>query len=209
MGMEFVLTWLAVMFPLIFSPGPANITFAAAGANLGIRRSLPLLAGIDLVFIIEGFLVGFGLMAWLIHYPIALRTLQVGGVIYLIYLAYHFAKPKPLQSRSEPPKISIWNGMVIQILNVKGWIIVFTMFSIFAPKLEHESNTTIITLIGMMTILNLSTHLCWIAFGNALTKFASNATSQRLQSVFFPLSLLSVAIWLALDNPIFFIHQQQ
>ncbi|QFT55724.1 LysE family translocator [Microbulbifer sp. THAF38] len=201
MSMEFFLAWLAVMFPLIFSPGPANITFAAAGASLGIRRSLPLLAGIDLIFIVKGFLVGFGLMAWLIHYPIALKLLQAGGVTYLIYLAYHFAKPKSVKSQTEAPEVSIWNGILIQTLNVKGWIITFTMFSIFTPNLENESTKSILTLIVLMTILNLSTHLCWIAFGNALAKLATNARAQRIQGMLFSLSLLSVAIWIALDNP--------
>ncbi|WP_444919553.1 LysE family translocator [Microbulbifer sp. CnH-101-G] len=201
MSMEFFLAWLAVMFPLIFSPGPANITFAAAGASLGIRRSLPLLAGIDLIFIVKGFLVGFGLMAWLIHYPIALKLLQAGGVTYLIYLAYHFAKPKSVKSQTKAPEVSIWNGILIQTLNVKGWIITFTMFSIFAPNLENESTKSILTLIALMTILNLSTHLCWIVFGNALAKLATNARAQRIQGMLFSLSLLSVAIWLALDNP--------
>ncbi|WP_444938651.1 LysE family translocator [Microbulbifer sp. JMSA002] len=205
MSMKFVLAWMAVMFPLIFSPGPANITFAAAGASLGIRRSLPLMAGIDFIFIVKGFLVGFGLMTWLTSYPFALRALQVGGVIYLIYLAYHFAKPKSPLSQGEAPKISIWNGMLIQILNVKGWIITFTMFSIFAPNLQYEPTTTILLLIALMTILNLSTHLCWIVFGSALAKFATNDRSRRVQGMLFSLSLLSVALWIALDNPIMLI----
>ncbi|GAB2896804.1 LysE family translocator [Microbulbifer echini] len=207
MNLEFVLTWLAVMFPLIFSPGPANVTFAAAGASLGVKRSLPLLAGIDLVFVLKGFLVGFGLMGWLAHYPIALRILQIGGVIYLLYLAYHFARPSPLKNHTKKPTISIWNGILIQVLNVKGWIIVFTMFSIFAPNLEHESSTTILILIGMMTALNISTHLGWIVFGGTLAKLATNTTSQKIQSTFFSISLLSVAIWLALDNPVIIANQ--
>ncbi|MFA0813825.1 LysE family translocator [Microbulbifer epialgicus] len=185
MSMEFVITWLAVMLPLIFSPGPANVTFAAAGASLGVRQSLPLLAGIDFIFILKGFVVGFGLMTWFIDYPVSLRALQVCGVIYLVYLAYSFAKPSKLQGQSGVPKISIWNGMVIQILNVKGWIITFTMFSVFAPNLETESAVSILTLIVMMAILNISTHFCWIAFGGWLGKISANRKSQKMRGMFF------------------------
>ena len=51
--MSLFIIWLGVMFPLVFSPGPANIVFAASGAKVGIKRSIPLIAGVDSVFIIK------------------------------------------------------------------------------------------------------------------------------------------------------------
>jgi threonine/homoserine/homoserine lactone efflux protein len=37
--MSLFILWLGVMFPLVFSPGPANIVFAASGAKVGVKRS--------------------------------------------------------------------------------------------------------------------------------------------------------------------------
>lgn len=37
MTTEYFLAWLAVMFPLVFSPGPANVVFALSGATQGTK----------------------------------------------------------------------------------------------------------------------------------------------------------------------------
>ncbi|WHI46245.1 LysE family translocator [Microbulbifer sp. JMSA004] len=201
MSLEFVLAWLAVMFPLIFSPGPANITFAAAGASLGIRGSLPLLAGIDIVFLVKALLVGFGFMGWLIHYPLVMTILQWTGSIYLIYLAYVFIQPSKAPGDTTIKSVSIWQGMFIQSMNIKAWMIVITMFSVFAPKQGEGAESSVITLIIMITILNLITHFSWITFGRTLSKALASDKNRSLQNKFFALSLLLVAVWLAADNP--------
>ncbi|MFC6978964.1 LysE family translocator [Microbulbifer taiwanensis] len=133
MTLDFLLSWLAVMFPLVFSPGPANITFAAAGANLGIRGSVPLLTGIDLVFFLKSLLVGFGFVAWLQH-GFLLNLLQLAGALYLVYLAFSFFKPVQTDTDSPARGLGIWDGVLIQATNIKAWILVITMFSVFAPS---------------------------------------------------------------------------
>lgn len=88
--MSLFLAWFAVMFPLVFSPGPANIAFAATGSQVGLKRSLPFLIGIDLVFIIQTVIVGFGLGQIVETYPSIMIGMQLLGAIYLLYLAYTF-----------------------------------------------------------------------------------------------------------------------
>ena len=41
MTIEYVLAWFAVMFPLVFSPGPANIVFALSGALISLLFGFP------------------------------------------------------------------------------------------------------------------------------------------------------------------------
>ncbi|WP_253822082.1 LysE family transporter [Vibrio sp. 99-8-1] len=88
--MSLFLIWLSVMFPLVFSPGPANIVFAASGARVGVRKSLPLLAGIDLVFIIKSLIIGFGLGQAVQNYSSLMNVVQLIGASYLIYLGIGF-----------------------------------------------------------------------------------------------------------------------
>ena len=61
MTIEYFIAWFGVVFPLIFSPGPANIVFALSGAKQGVRKSMPLLLGVDLVYILCSLIIGFGL----------------------------------------------------------------------------------------------------------------------------------------------------
>lgn len=202
MTVDFLLSWLAVMFPLVFSPGPANITFAVAGANLGIRGSVPLLAGIDLVFLLKTLLVGFGFMTWLQDNPLLLNMLQLAGAIYLIYLAHGFIKPAQAIDKPATPKLTIWDGMAIQAINIKAWMLVITMFSVFAPQ-GDGSAVGVLTLVVMLAVLNLLTHFSWIAFGSTLTRAFAKTEYQNLKNFLFGGSLLLVALWLLLDNPLF------
>jgi threonine/homoserine/homoserine lactone efflux protein len=45
------------MFPLIFSPGPANIVCTMAGIKQGVKKSIPLITGINVVSILYSLLV--------------------------------------------------------------------------------------------------------------------------------------------------------
>ena len=90
--MSLFLVWLGVMFPLVFSPGPANIVFAASGANVGIKRSIPLIAGVDSVFILKSLIIGYGLGEVLHSQPVLMNLMQLLGSFYLIYLAIKFIR---------------------------------------------------------------------------------------------------------------------
>ncbi len=69
MNIQYFLLFFGLMFPLVFSPGPANIVFAMSGIKQGVRGSIPLIIGVDLVFIIYSLLIGFGLGEILQLYP--------------------------------------------------------------------------------------------------------------------------------------------
>jgi len=129
--MSFVLIWLGVMFPLVFSPGPANIVFAASGARVGLIRSLPLMLGVDLIFILKSLLVGFGFGNLLQSYPIVLQLLQIVGALYIVWLAVGFLRSSLRTSESEQKTLGFKDGLIIQLLNSKGWLMVVLMFSLF------------------------------------------------------------------------------
>ena len=52
--------WFGMMFPLIFSAGPANVTMASLGARFGFFKSLPFISGINLIVLLHAVLIGLG-----------------------------------------------------------------------------------------------------------------------------------------------------
>jgi threonine/homoserine/homoserine lactone efflux protein len=92
MNIQYFLLFFGLMFPLVFSPGPANIVFAMSGIRQGVRGSIPLIIGVDLVFIIYSLLIGFGLGEILQLYPSLIFILQLLGSLYIVYLAYKFIR---------------------------------------------------------------------------------------------------------------------
>ncbi|WP_020407343.1 LysE family translocator [Hahella ganghwensis] len=197
MSLSFILAWLAVMFPLVFSPGPANIVFAACGAHMGVKRSLPLMVGIDLMFLIKSLIIGFGLGAILQEYPQFYALIRSVGACYLFYLAFNFFRPLFNPDLSAPKPLGFKDGLIIQLLNAKGWIMVFLMFSLFGSQSE-DTTGRVLWLVVMLAVLNISTHITWIAGGALLLKRLTGEMGQKMQAVLFGGSLIVVAIWLLL-----------
>lgn len=200
--MSFVLLWLGVMFPLVFSPGPANIVFATSGASVGFRRSLPLVCGVDLVFVLKSIFIGYGAGQLLSEYPAVLNGLQLAGAGYLFYLAYGFLKSSAASDNSiSSLQLGFTDGVLIQLLNAKGWIMVILMFSLFAePARDAVEGYAEVSLIIMLFILNVLTHFVWVAFGHLLSRIAGNRRWSQWQGYIFAICLFAVACWLLFDS---------
>mgnify|MGYP000148795365 CR=1 FL=1 len=204
MTLAFILSWFAVMFPLVSSPGPANIVFAASGASFGIRKSIPLMLGVEFVFFVKSVVIGFGLGTLLESNPSVLNILQLLGASYLFYLAYSFLKPVLKNEMRKVKKLGFTDGIMIQFFNVKGWMLLILMFSLFStalPSLGKE--TTVILLVLMLTVLNLCTHLVWISSSSYIAKAFGNKTNKKLQGILFSLSLFCVGLWFIWDSALF------
>ena len=94
------LLWFGMMFPLIFSAGPANVTMASLGARFGFLKSLPFISGINLIVLLHALMIGFGAGTFIGKYPVLFRYLQYLGSLYLIYLAFKFFRSSRLKVRS-------------------------------------------------------------------------------------------------------------
>lgn len=201
--MSLFLTWFGVMFPLVFSPGPANIAFAATGSQVGLKKSIPFLIGIDLVFIIKSIIIGFGLGEIVQAYPFLMIALQLIGAGYLVYLAVKFVIANSVTSKISDKALGFKDGVILQILNSKGWIMVFLMFSLFTAQAQSIfAGYSIVILIIWLAILNISLHIVWIVMGNFLAKISSSPSYQKLLNYGYAICLIGVAIWLIIDNPI-------
>ncbi|PAY02423.1 threonine transporter [Pseudoalteromonas sp. HM-SA03] len=201
--MSLFIIWFSAMFPLVFSPGPANIVFAASGANVGVRRSLGLLAGVDVVYILKSLLVGYSLGKVVESHPMALNIMQLIGAIYLIYLATKFFAATKNISANDSKKLGFIDGALLQILNSKGWVLVFIMFTLFS----EQANDTFgalgnLILVLWLAILNISVHLVWIKAGDLLARVSNNPNYNKWLNRFYGGCLYLVAAWLIFDNEI-------
>lgn len=200
----FILSWFAVMFPLVSSPGPANIVFAASGASFGVKKSIPLMLGVECVFFIKSVVIGFGLGTLLEKNPNIFSTIQLLGAVYLFYLAYSFLKPVLKDKITESKKLGFTDGIIIQFFNIKGWMLIILMFSLFGAEVSsYNKETTVMLLIVMLTVLNLFTHLVWISSSAFIVKTFCKGQNKKLQGILFSLSLTLVGIWFLWDNILF------
>ncbi|WP_210395138.1 LysE family translocator [Motiliproteus sediminis] len=104
------------------SPGPNNIMLMTSGANVGFLRTIPHMLGIVLGFSLMVTLIGLGIAELFASYPLLLQGLQVGCVIYLIYLAINIALSRPSDGPALSFKpMSFWAAASFQWINPKAW----------------------------------------------------------------------------------------
>lgn len=182
--MSLFIIWLGIMFPLVFSPGPANIVFAASGASVGIKRSIPLIAGIDSAFIIKSIVVGYGLGEVVNSHPEIMNSLQLLGAIYLAYIAAKFLRPHSSKLEVHQ-KTRFFDGLLIQALNSKGWLMVFLMFTLFTEQSQETyGNNGIAILIIWLALLNISMHFVWVSIGELLSRVSSSQLYEKWLNFF-------------------------
>ncbi|PHR90232.1 MAG: threonine transporter [Moritella sp.] len=201
--MSLFIIWLSAMFPLVFSPGPANIVFAASGARVGVKRSIPLIMGVDTVFIIKSIVVGYGLGEVVQAYPSIMNVMQIVGALYLTFLAYKFVRSSATKSQNSTQHLGFIDGLLIQVLNSKGWLMVFLMFTLFTEQAQLTfGEHGILVLVIWLAMLNISIHFVWVKLGVLLANISSNKTYEQALNIFYASCLLVVSGWLIIDNQI-------
>jgi threonine/homoserine/homoserine lactone efflux protein len=174
-----------------------------SGAKQGVRKSIPLLLGVDLVYIICSLIIGFGLGELLKTYPTFMIVIKLLGITYLFYVVYKFLKPvkhSVEENNNETLAVyTFYDGVILQALNPKGWTVLFVMFSLFLDG-SFGHTAQVIYLVVMIAVLNISTHLVWIVAGAFITQYVANPATEKYINYSFALSLLLVAIWLLMDT---------
>ena len=92
MNIEFVLLWLVTLLPIIISPGPANILYAASGSSFGVKATIPFWLATNITSIFQTLAIGFGLDFLISSYPHIAHVMKYLGIIFILYLAFKFFK---------------------------------------------------------------------------------------------------------------------
>ena len=194
MNIEFVLLWLATLLPIVISPGPANILYAASGSSFGIKGTIPFWLATNLTSIFQTLAVGFGLNVLISIYPQTTNVMKYMGIIFLLYLAFKFFKMSNTLKETAKP-LTFRDGVVVEILNVKYLLIPTIMFSQFyIPETDGYEQIFILTF--ALVSLTLTTSMVWIFGGKSLALFVSKKNTQRVQGLLFGSLLCVTALWL-------------
>ena len=194
MNTEYALSWLITLLPIVISPGPANILYAASGSSFGVKGTIPFWLATNITSIFQTLAVGFGLNFLLSTYPEITITIKYMGIIFLLYLAFKFFKMSNTLTEAVEP-LSFRDGVVVEILNAKYLLVPTIMFSQFYSP-ETGGYRQIFILTFALVSLTLTTSMIWILGGKSLALFVSKKNTQRVQGLLFG-SLLSVtALWL-------------
>lgn len=154
---------------MTFSPGPANLTLLGTSVQLGVRRTLPMLAGVVSGFVITAIAVCIGLGELFQRVPVLLQIVRVLGSLYILYLAYGLwqARHRSLSVRSAE-RSGFIRGLLVHPLNPKAWMMLITAYSQFVSPGNIVISSVI--LVSVFTVCGLMANGLWTAVGSGLHK---------------------------------------
>ena len=188
--------WLGMIFPLVFSAGPANIAMASLGGQFGLGKSMPFILGINLIVLLEAFAIGLGIGDFIKNYPVLFKYIKYAGSLYLIYLAYklfYLSQANSKESKLNPP--SFFDGVILQLLNIKVMTVIFVMFSQFLDINSNQILQVSILSFGI-SILTTCATISWAFVGASLSQKFMSKKSVKFQGYIFGTMLICVALWM-------------
>lgn len=189
--LETAALFLAMMIPLVWSPGPNNVMCATVGAKQRIKGSAPFILGLNTPIFIYSILTGLGLSVVLSKSPQTASFFSVLGAIYVVYLGLSLIRSS---SGSEVDRVQYGfkAGLVISSLNFKVVTVLVVMYSQF----PNETFTSSALLSVCFVLVCLVGHLLWSTVGQISDQLIKNQDFLRKQNLVYGAMLLSVGVWM-------------
>lgn len=178
MTLELFLAVATFAAATVFSPGPNNLMLMASGANFGMRRTLPHLAGVAYGFPLMILPVGLGAMQVFEVWPPAYTTLRVVSVVYLLWLAWkvaHQAAPGEARNRARP--LSFVQAAAFQWVNPKAWSMALGAITLYAASRDFVALAWVAATYAVIGTVSAVT---WTMLGTGLRRWLSHPRRLRV-----------------------------
>lgn len=178
---------------LSISPGPVNMVIVSSGANHGFRRTLPYVSGATIGFALLLIFVSFGLLQFVVLYPLFLKSLAVLGSAFIVYIGYKIASADPHIAVDKNNAPTFMQGFALQWLNPKAWMACASGAALFSdPK-------TVAPLWGFVVVYFLICYVslaAWALLGDRAATYLISETRIRLFNLSMGGLLIATALYL-------------
>lgn len=179
MGTETLLPLAVFVIALSATPGPNNLMVMVSGANWGLARTVPHIAGVALGFPLMVIAVGLGLGAVFEAYPLLHDVLKYLAFAYLVFLAWRISragKPDTRVARARP--LNLIEAMVFQWVNPKAWAVMFGATAFFT-SVGGDRVIEFGLMALMFSLLCVPILVVWCLFGAAIARFLDDDRRRR------------------------------
>ena len=125
--------FLVLATAMSFSPGPNTALSTALAANHGLRRAMPFVCAVPVGWGALLALCALGLGALVVAVPLLSWAVKLLGVGYLLWLAFRLAFKTPAVLTGTPTSagtvVTFWQGAALQFVNIKAWMLAFSIVS--------------------------------------------------------------------------------
>ncbi|MBO8437109.1 MAG: LysE family transporter [Spirochaetes bacterium] len=186
-------TLLVYIITMSITPGPNTILSMANAATVGFKRGIRLNVGMLAGITVDTIIALLAVELFYSFLPKAQLILQAAAVIYLVYLAIKMLKLgfKETENRSA----TFIEGLLLQLINIKVYILAFTAISAYIiPFSSSDIETIVLSL--LVPVICFVSGLIW-AIGGTIMK-SLFIKHRKLMAVLFFLALFWCALQLAL-----------
>ncbi|CAH6798348.1 Transporter, LysE family [Vibrio chagasii] len=168
MSSQLMLAFLLFSTSIAITPGAGNIALLGISSRYGFAATLPFISGnaFGIIIVLAGSSVG--LVSLFTLYPELYNILKYAGAAYLLFMAWSIANMQIEESTTDN-RSGFVSGVLVQVLNPKGWIASLTVFSQFiTPNADYQIQ--VVTIIAGMVITGVPCMLVWAYCGTMLKK---------------------------------------
>lgn len=181
-------------FLMAITPGPNNILLTHSGLAFGLRRTLPLIVGVQLGVLTQNLAVAAGLGAIFAGQPWLHWVLRIAGTVYVLWLAYHSLRAAEPRERASASPVSAWAAAGFQYANPKSWVAAIASATAFVNG--SDSVALQITLVALTAaIVGTPCNLLWAVFGVALRRWISRPAVMRTVGIVLGVALAGTAVF--------------
>jgi threonine/homoserine/homoserine lactone efflux protein len=188
-----------------FTPGPNTTLSTALAANLGLKRAMRFVVAVPVGWGLLFSLCAGGLGALVVALPLLRSGIQLCGIAYLLWLASKLARSSALlQADDAKLQVTFWQGVALQFLNIKAWMLALTVVAGWMAGRE-DALQRFAVLLPVMIAFGFFSNLLYAAIGSLLRNWLSGpivegvATGQRLRwfNRIMAAVLVATAYWMA------------
>lgn len=165
------------------TPGPSNLILTSTGANVGLLRGLPCLAGVAIGMGLMMFLVAFGLGNLVLESPLILQALKWCGIGFLLWLAWKLATARSSEAASEQEYVGFWRAAAFQWINPKSWLVSASAVGAYLQAQAGGALQQSLYFGALFVLAALPSCFVWLAFGAALQRFLRSERASRIFNV--------------------------
>ncbi|GGL60714.1 LysE family translocator [Wenxinia marina] len=193
MAQSLFLALLGFAFATTVTPGPNNMMVMASGANFGLRRTLPHVAGIALGFGAMILALGLGLMQAFHTVPGLETALTWACLAYLLWLAWKIATaapkaPEAPEARPAGRPLTFLQAAAFQWVNPKAWAMGTSALTAYAGAAGPGAVATVAATFAAVSVPCI---LAWTLLGQQMRRILSRPSRLRAFNVTMALLMLA------------------
>lgn len=187
---------LALAAAMSFTPGPNTTLGTAIAANRGLLHAMRFVFSVPVGWGLLLLLCAVGAGALVAALPPLKWALQAIGVSYLWWLAWRLAhSATPGHVDETRLKVGFWQGVALQFLNIKVWLLALSIASGWIAGRADASSRLIVALL-VIQFFAFSSNLVYASLGALLRRYLARGQRLLYFNRLMAAVLLLTSVWM-------------